>query len=356
MSDCCSGSKRPGDELDILHISRGVSRRSVLKGMAATAGLAALSGVSGQGFAAGRKVTLAFCSHLLCVVPYEVTREAGFFAAEGLDVELIYTRGGSAALQALNGGAVDYAATSFDAALNAFSNGADIVRFATTGRLPLFALATSPQKAGSIKSIEDLADTTIGVAALGNSDHALALYLLERAGVDSDTVRFATLGPNLFHALRLGQVDAGMVQEPALALLKEEGSRVLANLMRTEDAERYLGGPYEFMGVAVRQGEVEQRREEMQALARALAKGLKHMQKAPVESLVDALPDELIAGGDPETLERVLATYRASLYPEEVTIRRDACERVMQAHLKAGIQEKPVDMDRLLNTSIISAG
>src|SRR5699024_9246529 len=116
------------------------------------------------------------------------------------------------------------------------SNGADIVRFATTGRLPLFALATSPQKADAIKSIEDLGGTTIGVAALGNSDHALALYLLERAGVSTGSVSFATLGPNLFHALRLGQVDAGMVQEPALALLEEEGARVLANLMRIEDA------------------------------------------------------------------------------------------------------------------------
>ena len=50
-------------------------------------------------------------------MPYEVARSAGIFKKHGLDVELVYTRGGSAAMQALVGGAVDYAATSLDVAI-----------------------------------------------------------------------------------------------------------------------------------------------------------------------------------------------------------------------------------------------
>ena len=66
-------------------------------------------------------------------------------------MELVYTRGGSAAMQALIGGAVDYSATSLDVALTAYVNvGADIRRFAVTGRLPLFALVTAPRTAGAI--------------------------------------------------------------------------------------------------------------------------------------------------------------------------------------------------------------
>lgn len=355
MSDCCNEIKPPASrDLDVLHVSRGVSRRTVLKAMGASAGAALLGGVSGHGRAAElTKVRLAFCSQLLCVVPYEATRAAGFFAEEGLDVELVYTRGGSAALQALNGGAVDYAATSFDAALNAFANGADIVRFATTGHLPLFALITSPDTAGTIEAVEALRGRTIGVAALGTSDHALALFLLDQAGVPESEVRFATLGTNLYHALRLGQVDAGMVQEPALSLLQEKGARVLMNGMDLEDAKRYLGGPYEFMGVSVRRGEREQRMEQMQALARALAKGLRYVQEAPPGDLVDALPKEIITGGDRERVAQTLERYRASLYPQEVTINRKACERVLDAHLKAGIQKEPIDLDRILDPSLI---
>ena len=168
---------------------------------------------------------LAFCGQLLCVIPYEVTRARGHFADEGLDVRLVYTRGGNVAMQALVGGSVDYAGTSFDVALQAFAHGAKIARFASTGRLPLFALASAPKMAKEIRTLKDLENRTVGVSALGNADHILVLYLMTRAGADPNRVRFATIGTNLLDALRLGQVDAGMVQEPALTLITRRGRR-----------------------------------------------------------------------------------------------------------------------------------
>ena len=125
--------------------SSALDRRELLAG---SAGLAGLAMAGGRRAKAQETVKLAFCSQLLCVVPYEFTRAQGLFEAEGLSVELVYTRGGNAAMQALVGGAVDYAATSFDVAVQAFANGAPIRRFATTGRLPLFALAVAPAEAG----------------------------------------------------------------------------------------------------------------------------------------------------------------------------------------------------------------
>src|SRR4029079_2824555 len=143
------------------------------------------------------RIKLAFRGQLLCVVPYEVTRARGHFAAQGLDVELVYTRGGSAAMQALVGGAVEYAGTSFDVALQAFANGADIRRFASTGRLPLFALAVAPKDRDVIKTIKDLEGKTVGISALGNADHALLLFLPAQAHADAKKVRFAAIGTNV---------------------------------------------------------------------------------------------------------------------------------------------------------------
>ena len=97
-----------------------LSRRSLLKGAAVIASV--LPGARQQ--AQGRSIKLAYCSQLLCGVPYEVARSAGHFKKHGLNVELVYTRGGSAAMQALVGNAVDYAATSLDVAITAFAKGA----------------------------------------------------------------------------------------------------------------------------------------------------------------------------------------------------------------------------------------
>src|SRR5262249_24525379 len=132
-----------------------VTRRSLFKG-AALVGSVIPAARPIQSAAQGRQIKLAYCSQLLCGVPYEVARQSGIFTNHGLDVQLVYTRG-AAAMQALVGGAVDYAATSLDVAIQAYANvGADIRRFAVTGRLPLFAVVTAPRTADQIRSIKDL--------------------------------------------------------------------------------------------------------------------------------------------------------------------------------------------------------
>jgi NitT/TauT family transport system substrate-binding protein len=333
-----------------------IDRRSALKGLAGIAGVIAVStGGPRPAGAQATKIRLAFCGQLLCVVPYEVTRAQGHFADEGLDVELVYTRGGSAAVQALVGGAVEYAGSSFDVVLQAFKNGADIRRFASTGRLPLFALAVAPERKDEVKSVADLSGRTVGVSALGNADHALMLFLLSEAGVDPRSVDFATLGTNLFDALRLGQVDAAMVQEPALTLIVEHGGTELVNFMELEQAEAQLGGAYEFMGVAVRAEERDQRRDEMRRLAAALAKGLEDTRvNLTPDEIVASLPSALIAGGNVDQLKAIIGRYRASLYPETVEIDMSAAERVMKANEAAGILEPgQVDLETLMDRSVL---
>ena len=104
-----------------------VSRRSLFKGVALIASVIPAARPS-RSEAQGKRIKLAYCSQLLCGVPYEVARSAGHFRSHGLNIELVYTRGGSAAMQALVGGAVDYAATSLDVAITAFGNaGADTI-------------------------------------------------------------------------------------------------------------------------------------------------------------------------------------------------------------------------------------
>ena len=331
-----------------------VSRRSVLQGVGAAAGAIGAAGPALAQSAAPplKKVTISFCSQFLCAPPYEVARAFGYFRQEGLDAEIVYFRGGNAAIQALVSGAVDYGATSLDVAMQAYTKGADIRRFVTTGRLPLFAVATAPKAADSIREIKQLEGKTVGVSALGNADHALLLYLLKQANADHSKVRFATLGVNILEALRQGQVEAGLVQEPALTLLIKSGSRVLVNAMNTDDANKHLGGAYEFMGVSVRTKEVETRRPEMQAMARGLDAALKALPLMPSEQMIKAFPRELFAGSDIKQFEDVLARYKTSLYPGSVKIDLPAAQRVAETLKIAGLVPASADVSGLHDTSI----
>ena len=330
-----------------------LDRRTVVKGLLAATGALAIGSCGPR--AGDTTVRLAFCGQLLCVVPYEVTRARGHFADEGLDIELVYTRGGNAAMQALVGGAVEYAGTSFDVALQAVANGADVRRFASTGRLPLFALAVSPHEIDTVLEVADLEGRTVGISGLGNADHTLLLFLLDQAQVDADSVRFAAIGTNLFDALRIGQVDAAMVQEPSLSLVVEAGGRELVNFMEIEQAREHLGGPYEFMGVSVRADERDTRVPEMRRLAAALAKGLADTRTLPSDEVVAALPSALLAGSDVDRLRDIIERYRLSLYPESVAIEPDAARRVVRAQEVSGLLAPgDVDLSVLLDTETLS--
>src|SRR5205807_184360 len=305
----------------------------------------------GHAGAQQKQIKLAYCSQLLCGVPYEVARTAGHFKKHGLDVELVYTRGGNAAMQALVGGAVDYAATALDVAIQAYANvGAPIRRFAVTGRLPLFAVVTAPNTADMIQTIKDLEGKTVGVSALGNADHALTLYLLKQAGADAEKVKFATMGVNLLEALRQGQVDAGVVQEPALTLLKRAKARVLVNAMDLEDAKQHLGGAFEFMGVAARGTEFAARKAEMVELVTALTEALKTLRAMNGDQLVAKLPQEMTARLDRKEFADILVSRRDALYPDNVTIDLDAAQRVVQSLVAGGLIKPDANIAGLHDT------
>src|SRR5215204_4160113 len=327
-----------------------MSRRSLFKGAAV---VASVLPAARSTHAQGKQIQLAYCSQILCGVPYEVARSSGIFRDHGVDVQFVYSRGGNAAMQALVGGAVDYAATSLDVAIQAYANvGADIRRFAVTGRLPLFAVVTSPKTADKIKSIKDLEGRTVAVAALGTADHALTLYLLQQAGADAKKVQFATMGVNLLEALRQNQIDVGLVQEPALTLVKRAGGRVLMNAMDLEEAKSHLGGSFEFMGVAVRAKEIEQRKPEMIALTKALAEALKALRTMSGDQLSASFPKEMTTGLDLKEFGEIILAHRESLYPEAVTIDLDSAKRVQQSLIVGGMIKPDASISGLHDTSI----
>jgi len=355
--DCCEtdGFKRPIEIREEPTLDKSVRRRAVLKGAGLFAGTATLvAGSTARGLAKSSTIQLAFCSAILCVAPFEVTREGGYFRDEGLDVKLIYMRGSTAATQALVGGAVDYAATSFDDVVEAVNRGAEIKRFSSTARLPLLALAIAPDRVAEINSFKDLEGRTVGIVSLGSLAQSLTLFLMRKAGADGHKVKFAQLGPNIYDPVRLGQVDAAWVGEPALTMLLRQGGSALVNFMETDDADKYLGGRYEFMGMGVRTAEIAARRDEMRALARSLEKGLAQVQSVKPEEITGALPKLLLAGVDAALLTEIFGRYRASLYPTIGTIDVAACERVVDTLKFTGLIKPEIRAEQMLDLSIAS--
>jgi NitT/TauT family transport system substrate-binding protein len=153
--------------------------------------------------------------------------------------------------------------------------------------------------------------------------------------------------------LRQGQIDVGLVQEPALTLLRRAGARVLMNAMDLEDAKHHLGGSFEFMGVSVRTKEIEQRKPEMVALTRALADALKALRGMTGDQLIAAFPKEMTTGLDLKEFGEILARHRDDLYPETVSIDLDSAKRVEQSLIAGGLIKSDANISGLYDTSIV---
>jgi NitT/TauT family transport system substrate-binding protein len=193
----------------------------------------------------------------------------------------------------------------------------------------------------------------VAISGQGNADHALLLFVLDQAGVDASQVSLATIGTNVYDALRIGQVDAAMLQEPALTLIVDAGGRELVNFMDLDDARTHLGGPYEFMGVSVRAAERDERLPEMRRLGAALIRGLADTRTLPPAEIVAALPEALVAGSDVPQLERILDRYRLSLYPDSIATELAAAQRVVRAQEIAGmLAPGRLDAAAVIDTSV----
>jgi NitT/TauT family transport system substrate-binding protein len=282
-----------------------------------------------------RKIDLAFCSQVLCIVPYEAARQRGFFAAEGLDVNIVYMRGGAQAMNALLSNSIDWIATPMDLVVQAAAQGKNVRMLVSTARLPFFALVSSP-KAPDIKDVQHLAGKKIGVAAVGTTDQLLARYLLTKAGLDPDSVEWAVLGPNLYDVLLRGQVEAGMVQEPSLTLLQKAGGKPLVNFMNLKDTQQWLGSAYQFMGLNTRTDVLETQADVGGKLVRALVKANQWVLGSPGSRVVDVAPPEIVSGGDIQTFADAIDTYKVDLFPADGKIAVDAVQRVLDVQLSSG--------------------
>lgn len=143
--------------------------------------------------------------------PTYIGVQQGFFAQEGLDVEVV--TGGTAAQQIpqIVSGDVDIAATGGVSLIAAVQKGIPVRAI-----MGLQNAVTEPITSGilvrqdsDIQDYGDLAGKVVGLQALNETTHAATLLAAEDAGVDIDSVEFVQLPlPNLNDAVLSGQVDA----------------------------------------------------------------------------------------------------------------------------------------------------
>ncbi|MCP8885333.1 ABC transporter substrate-binding protein [Devosia sp. XJ19-1] len=213
----------------------------------------------------------------------------GYFAREGVNVELVRVQQTPSALAALQSGDGEMANVGVDALLQAIAAGASDLRAVASPNKSLpFLIAAQ----NAIGSVDELAGARFGVGRVGSLDHSLSGLVLETLGADIEATQLVALGqPNVrAQALMAGQIDATTMSIGTWISLPETDT---LHVLVDQDAY-YAAAPLINKVNAVPGAVLRERPDDVAAVLRALIRISRDFAADPdlwVNAMAAALPD-----------------------------------------------------------------
>ena len=162
-----------------------------------------------------------------------VARDAGLFAREGLDEQMILIPSGSQLAQVAVAGEVDIASLNASSVMAAALQGADIKLIGSQVNKMIFSVHVRPE----IKSIEELKGKKIGVTRFGSSTDISARYALRKHNLQPEKdVAILQMGAmtSIAAGLKGGSIEGGVVSPPTSFALEKLGFKELISVTDLE--------------------------------------------------------------------------------------------------------------------------
>ena len=185
--------------------------------------------VCGSTVIAADRIRIAYSSISGAYTGIWVAHDAGFFAKEGLEDQIILIPSATQLAQVTVAGDVDISSLGGGPMIAAVLSGADLKVFGNNVNKMIFSLHTKPE----VKSIEELRGKRIAVSRFGSSSDVSARYALRKFNIDPQKdVILMQLGSmsNMFGALRSGAIEASMVSPPTQFLSEKLGFKELVSV------------------------------------------------------------------------------------------------------------------------------
>jgi NitT/TauT family transport system substrate-binding protein len=224
-------------------------------------------------------------------VPF-VAREAGFFAEEGIDAEIVRTAG-SIAPMALVANEVDLAIMSAYLMLPVAAQNKDVVMLGGFSRYASMVFVARPD----VKAAQDLKGKIIGIQRPGDAYEKSARFALRHLGLDADKdVQLLALGSNdvMWNALQTGRVTATILSPPGTLFARKAGMNFMVDL--TDLKLEYQGST-----IATRRSFVHKNPQLATRALRAIVRGV-HLFKSRKEETMRILGN-FLGTKDREALE-----------------------------------------------------
>jgi NitT/TauT family transport system substrate-binding protein len=229
---------------------------------------------------AADRLRVAYSSISAAYTGIWVAQDAGLFAKEGLDSQIIFIGSATQLAQVLVAGDVDIASLGGGPVMAASLSGADLKVIGNNVNKLIFSIHAKPE----IKSLEDLRGKRIAVSRFGSSADVAARAALRKFNMDpTKDVNLMQLGTmsNMFGALKSGAVEASVVSPPTQFMSEKMGFKEIVNITELD-----LAYPNPSMAVP---GELIRKKPDLiDRFMRAYVRGM-HRAKTDRESTIKTL-------------------------------------------------------------------
>jgi sulfonate transport system substrate-binding protein len=159
-------------------------------------------------------------------------KDMGYYAKNGLDVDLVLLVGAPLAVAALVGGETPIVHTGASAVITSNLAGSGTVLIAgAINRFPYVLFVTD-----EIKKVEDLRGKKFGVSRIGSADNAAAITVLDKMGIKEGEITYVQAGsiPARLAAMQGNALQATLLQPPETLKAKEIGLRALLDFTKLD--------------------------------------------------------------------------------------------------------------------------
>jgi ABC-type nitrate/sulfonate/bicarbonate transport system substrate-binding protein len=284
-------------------------------------------------------------------LPIQAALRGGFFAREGLDVQIVVPipGGSDKMIDALYDDTVDVTHIATPFLIRSVMNGTDAVAIATEFNNPIYSLVAKPE----FQKIADLKGRMVGFADEAGSITISIRKLMAMHDVQGGDVQSRIIEgtPSRMSCLQRGACDAVPLGQPQDVLAQSQGFRILG--VSTDAAPDFL-----YTVTAVRRSWAAQNKEAVQRYVRALARAHHFIRDPNNRARVNAI----IAETNKVPLEIAEATMNLYLEPDRRVLPRQgeismpALQGVIDMMAESGLLRAPLPKpERFIDTQYLKA-
>jgi NitT/TauT family transport system substrate-binding protein len=198
------------------------------------------------------------------VLAWWTAQAAGFYADQGLKVEIINMSGGSRGAQDVQAGRLDVMHVGLSSVVKLNHAGGDLRLIASLSNVIRFTFFSGP----GVKTAADLKGGVVGVSTFGSESDSTVTFALQRLGLARSDVTLKEYGggPRRLAAVKAGEIKATTLNEPFTSLAREQGVNVMVDLVPAQI-------PWLFSGITIRRDSLESRRDALTRFLKATIEG-----------------------------------------------------------------------------------